>query len=224
MSDRPNEPDSFATGRRGAPDKFADDFQGWHGKLNWFFNLFLKRKDIVKLLPCGTETGDRDTEEKLYLRRWFIAGYGSLFSKITSKHIFLHCIKREDDDRHLHDHPWSFSSFILWGGYTEQLPWWMLLQKMNDAGEDETIGAFKRPGSHFRDVRPWRLVRNRITHTHRITKLPKGSAWTLVITSGKHRQWGFWVDDEPGKFPYWVYWRDYLAEQGYETTENIGDD
>lgn len=34
--------------------------------------------------------------------------------------IRVHHIHRPDVDRHLHDHPWAFRSFILMGGYVEQ--------------------------------------------------------------------------------------------------------
>ena len=63
-------------------------------------HIFYK-KDIV----------DLDTDE-LYLRRWAMKlpfGYS----------VKLHHIVRPDGDRCEHDHPWSFITFVLYGGYKE---------------------------------------------------------------------------------------------------------
>ena len=36
--------------------------------------------------------------------------------------LYVHHFLRSDQDRDLHDHPWHFTSLILWGGYVEELP------------------------------------------------------------------------------------------------------
>lgn len=36
--------------------------------------------------------------------------------------LYFHRIMRSDMGRHFHDHPWSFLSLILRGGYTEHTP------------------------------------------------------------------------------------------------------
>src|SRR5271157_1654536 len=33
--------------------------------------------------------------------------------------VYLHQILKSDEDRHFHDHPWSFFSFLLKGSYRE---------------------------------------------------------------------------------------------------------
>lgn len=45
--------------------------------------------------------------------RWF------LIPKNRFLKIYLHKFMRSDEDRALHDHPWSFLSIILRGGYFE---------------------------------------------------------------------------------------------------------
>jgi hypothetical protein len=83
--------------------------------------------------------------------------------------VYLHCIKRSDADRELHDHPWSFVSLMLWRGYVEETP-----------------GGFARkwPGMVLVRGTTWR---------HRV-HIPGKQAWSLVFTSGKKRTWGFWRD------------------------------
>ncbi len=47
-----------------------------------------------------------------YLHRWYV---------LRSERIglFIHKFVRSDEDRALHDHPWSFIVIPLWGGYIE---------------------------------------------------------------------------------------------------------
>jgi hypothetical protein len=86
--------------------------------------------------------------------------------------IRLHRWLGPDDDRHFHDHPWSFVTLVLRGGYTDKNP---------DGGEHLAAGQV------------------RLRHAeHRHTVVPDpGGAWTIILTGPKVRTWGFWVD---GKF------------------------
>ncbi|MCZ7644776.1 MAG: hypothetical protein M5U26_05755 [Planctomycetota bacterium] len=89
--------------------------------------------------------------------------------------VYLHHLHRADEDRHLHDHPWNFTSLVLKGGYVE-----------------ETLAG-------SREHRPGAVIRHRAEDVHRVASLPKGSAWTLVFCGRKRRSWGFlveqnWVD------------------------------
>lgn len=54
--------------------------------------------------------------EKPYLRRWF------LIPRNRFCNIYLHNIRRSDDDRALHDHPWINLSILLRGCYIEVTP------------------------------------------------------------------------------------------------------
>lgn len=80
--------------------------------------------------------------------------------------IYLHIFVASDDEC-LHDHPWNFLSFMLWGGYWEVTP----------------------KGKKW--YGPGRLLYRRASWKHQvvITK----PAVTFVITTGKIRNWGFWT-------------------------------
>ena len=81
----------------------------------------------------------------------------------------LHHILRSDLDREFHDHPFTFVSFIIAGGYTEFRP----------GGVAKTYG----PGS---------VVFRRATDLHRL-ELTK-PAWTFVLRGPIKRMWGFQTD------------------------------
>ncbi len=89
--------------------------------------------------------------------------------------LFLHRISKADEDLHEHDHPWSFYSLILSGGYVEQAD------------------------GKFHDRRAGSLAKKNAEETHKIHKLLKNPTYTLVLTFGKRRLWGFktehgWLD------------------------------
>ncbi len=48
-----------------------------------------------------------------YLLRWYVIPHNRIFN------VYLHCFLRSDDDRALHDHPWSSMNVVLRGGYVE---------------------------------------------------------------------------------------------------------
>lgn len=94
--------------------------------------------------------------------------------------IYLHRILRSDDDRDLHDHPFSFLTLILKTGYVEQTP----------GGK-----KWKRPGS---------IIWHRAEDLHRL-EIPEGkTTWTFFIRGPKRRSWGFATEDG------WIDWRVYL--------------
>lgn len=95
--------------------------------------------------------------------------------------LYLHQILKSDEDRHFHDHPWSFRSYILRGSYEEQ---------------------FRCPpdfnATHYRRYRRYDLVRHPAEDVHSLT-LVTPEVWTLVLTSGRARVWGYqteqgWID------------------------------
>jgi hypothetical protein len=87
---------------------------------------------------------------------------------IRSKYfgVYLHRLCRSDEDRALHDHPWTFISIILTAGYIEHTP---------DGPKPH------RPGAILYRPAEWQ---------HRL-ELSK-PAWTLVFRFQKTREWGFW--------------------------------
>lgn len=123
-----------------------------------------------------------DGDDVYLVRRWLLdfGRYGKLYH---------HTFKRSDYDV-FHDHPWSFVTLILAGGYWE-----------------ETLDArprFLLPGQiHFRPA-AW-------THRVRLLELKNGRelpAKTLVWTGPVSRQWGFHLPSG------WVNWREYFAREG----------
>lgn len=81
--------------------------------------------------------------------------------------VYLHVIRRPDWSHCEHDHPWAFTTLILRGGYVEEI------------GGKEFV---RRPG--------YIGYRSR-TFEHRITRLLRVRAVTLVIRGPDHVDWGF---------------------------------
>lgn len=81
----------------------------------------------------------------------------------------LHQFHCSDEDRALHDHPWSFITVILWRGYIER----------TDAG-----GKRKWPGMILYRPAEWR---------HRVELIDNKPAWTLVFHFRRRREWGYWL-------------------------------
>jgi hypothetical protein len=133
-------------------------------------------KLFKKQLITAVDNEGRDTGP--YLIRWAINT--PLFG------IKLHHILRSDEDRDLHDHPWSFLSIILSGGYWEHTAREPDVDPRFDlrhmTGKPVTDRTWHGPGSIL-----WRPAPS----PHRL-ELPEGrSAWTLVLTGPKRREWGF---------------------------------
>ena len=95
-----------------------------------------------------------------YMRRWYVIPRNRWFN------IYLHNIVRSDDNRALHDHPWSNLSILLKGSYREVTP----------------DGTFVRGAGS--------MVFRRATAAHRLEV--DGPTWSLFITGRKVREWGFY--------------------------------
>ncbi len=127
--------------------------------MNWFKNLVDK---VFLIREIKSKKGE------LHFKRWRI---------ISSPwfNVYIHLIAKADQDQHMHDHPWSFMSYIIHGGYTEQTT--------------ESVN-FRRPGS---------ITLNKAENFHKILELAAVTR-TLVITGPRKREWGYrmnenlWVD------------------------------
>lgn len=97
----------------------------------------------------------------------------------------MHFILREDDDRHLHDHPWSGRSLVLDGGYYEQR-WGSAWVEARMAGSSARLehGQF-----------------------HRIVSVSSRGALTLCVLGRMHGDWGFLVDGK--KVPHAEYLKEH---------------
>lgn len=105
--------------------------------------------------------------------------------------ICLHWINKPDAEPYLHDHPVSFLSLVLRGGYEEER-------------------ASAHPGeSAIYDHKWFNYITADQRDTHRITHVEPGTV-TLCFMGPKTREWGFHTEDG------WVWWKDYYAKQRAE--------
>lgn len=136
---------------------------------------------LLTKIKRSTEGREPDvTVGENYLRRWHIIPENKLFN------IYYHEIRASDLDRHLHDHPYFFSSFILEGGYREHT---------------ET-GVIERGPGDLNLHTPW--------FVHRLEMKDAGGANTIFITAPKIKVWGFKTEDG------WVANDEYLERHGIQ--------
>lgn len=114
------------------------------------------------------------------------------------------------DDACLHDHPWSFISVILRGGYLEHRTIDRPSAMFDICGVGPETISFKIAKYYRAGYILWR-PKNTI---HRLQLLEIDgkiqTAWTLVITFRKVKEWGFFT---PKGF---VNWREYNDDGGCE--------
>jgi hypothetical protein len=102
--------------------------------------------------------------------------------------VCLHWINKPDPEPFLHDHPVSFLSIILSGGYTEKRKGYLDYQ------------------SQLLTHRWFNLIKATSHDTHTIVEvLPK--TLTLALMGPKTRDWGFHTPAG------WVHWKDYYNAQ-----------
>jgi len=112
-----------------------------------------------------------------YLSRWFV------LPRNRFANVYLHHIRKSDDDRALHDHPWWNVSLILAGGYVERT----------------VMAVYHRPvGS---------LVARRATTAHRLIVADATPAVSLFFTGPVMRTWGFHCPKG------WVPWRQFVDDR-----------
>lgn len=138
-------------------------FTAWYGAEWWRRRTWPRRYDVTG----GADAG-------VFLTRW------TIFSAFGWR-LRVHLFRRPDVDSCLHDHPWSFWTLILRGGYIER----------NDSGH-----AYLGPGT---------LAFRPAEYRHRIVDLPDGRSWSLVVTSPKRREWGFTTPRG-----HWIPWRPFV--------------
>ena len=141
---------------------------------------------IALMVACGVpHVVIERSVGQVYMRRWWILPRNNWCN------IYLHQFLLSDEPR-LHDHPYSWISIVLKGGYFENL--------------------YKRA---CRVVLPGSIRYGKATDLHYITLFPdwsKGNlrgtslrpAWTIFITGRRKRDWGFLILDK------WVPWRQVL--------------
>lgn len=122
---------------------------------------FIEKRLVV---PNYDEDGD-------YLTRWRLVStpWGG---------IYLHKLTGPDPRRTLHDHPWSFLSLVLRGGYVER----RLDPVTMDVDEHHVIR---------------RVNRVRASEAHAIVKLLRATTWTLLFVGPRRRTWGYLEPTSP---------------------------
>ena len=149
-----------------------------------FFHNLMNKLGRYRLIP------DRRTGEN-YMHRYY------LFLKDRTKFPFnvtLHKIVKSDDPI-FHDHPWSYLTIVLKGGYWEHTP------------------AFNSEGKMFAEFSQWRgpgsIICRKANEFHWL-ELEEGiPATTLFFMGPQKRDWGFLVDRTKTK-KQWIQWENYL--------------
>lgn len=128
-----------------------------------------------------------------YLTRWFLI-------RRERFAVYLHRFHRSDEDRALHDHPWSFITIILWRGYTEHFR--RVKGVTIDYRESPSVKTVE-----YEEVKcrrwPGMLIYRPATWRHRVELINGKPSWSLIIRFTKWREWGFWTDSG---FVQWNKW------------------
>lgn len=124
------------------------------------------------------------SEGSVFLTRWWLFGT----DEGEGPALMVHKFHRPDNDRCLHDHPWDFLSLVLWNGYEEEVEREHPAIKNGNWRGDYAVREKKRNRAGFLLWRPAEF-------RHRISALPGGPCWTLVLRLRKRRPWGFWTEE-----------------------------
>lgn len=132
----------------------------------WAFNTKMK-------IPC------LDGELYLFRRRLFQTPWFGAY---------IHDIYKPDLDADPHDHPWSFISIVLQGGYTEEL---------------HPIPNVLRDEKRRQTWRRFSIHRMNTYTAHRIIDLKGGHTKTLILVGPRRSNWGFFTPLG------WMPWNEY---------------
>lgn len=142
-----------------------------------------RQEKRVRRGPEHARTLKRDPDfviehpDGVYLRRWWLIPRNPWFN------VYLHHFLQSDDDRALHDHPWTFNiSILLLGRYVEH-----------------------RPDCEPKRRRRWVPILRRGPAPHRLELINDEPVWTLFITGRNVREWGFLCPQG------WKHWREFVA-------------
>lgn len=115
--------------------------------------------------------------------------------------VYLHRLNQSDEERAMHDHPWSFISIILTRGYTELTPGVVFDNPLT--GLTDEIGA-----SEDKTFYPqFSLLRRKAEHIHRLEM--EGPTWSLVFRGPERRTWGFWPLNPVSMSRTWMHHAEY---------------
>ncbi|PNU03957.1 cupin domain-containing protein [Novosphingobium guangzhouense] len=129
----------------------------------WAEGIMQREQDFI--------IGDRQ------LLRWWI------IPRNEQLNVYLHAVLKSDEDRAMHDHPWSNVSYLIAGSYIEHTPEGRIVRKAGD--------VIERPAHAL----------------HRLEVIPGQSAISLFMTGPKVREWGFACSHG------WVHWEDFVSRE-----------
>lgn len=109
----------------------------------------------------------KSKEGILHFKRWELL-------KTPWFSIYFHGIYKADEDEHLHNHPWNYTSICVWGSFFEL--------------SENSVSL----------ITPFNISRQKSSRFHKIWKLKSKSVYTLFFVSNRiEGDWGYLVD---GKF------------------------
>lgn len=100
--------------------------------------------------------------------------------------VIVHWINEPDTGRHPHDHPWNFWSFVVRGGYLEEV--WPTERHF-----DLSISPLQYT------LHRWSLHKMGLSAAHRIVVIQPNTV-TLIVTGKRQRRFRFWTPE--GKIPW----------------------
>lgn len=142
---------------------------------NWM-KLSLKPDLVIR-------RGDENSD--IYMRRWWILPRNKLFN------VYLHHFLASDEPKVLHNHPWSWVSLIISGGYWEHLKEGVFWRKSwrPRFGNPETFHRVELDRILVaRKNTPEVIAETGLSHTVTSHEKP---VWTLFVTGRKRSIWGF---------------------------------
>lgn len=132
-----------------------------------------------------------DTSVPVYMERWW------RIPRNWATNIYFHVVRRSDDDRALHDHPWWSFSIVLEGGYTEETIQAGGTHKREWFGPGKMKFRISGKYAHRLELATARDIRgNYRISAERPDEFEEEPARTIFITGPVLRRWGFHAKDQ----------------------------
>jgi len=132
-------------------------------------------------------------EGQPYIKRWRIL-------ETPWFNLWLHHILMDDDDRDMHNHPWWFYSFIISGGYVEEVTEPDHTHKLENCLYRFLVCRLPFCSST--------IAYRHQNQYHRVSLRHAKPCWSLILTGPKTNEWGFLTEDG------WVHNQDYQKTRG----------
>lgn len=141
---------------------------------------FLERRFVVSALDKPGE--NRFIRYRIFQTPWF--------------GLYVHRFDNADY-RTFHDHPWSFVSIIVRGGYVEATP------------HNNALVVSAEPYTDYKIIRAGSINHKKATELHYIADLLRKPTWTIMLTGKRERVWGFVDENGWTRFDEYEFARDY---------------